>query len=203
MNIEENKLYGGDKYDRTDSREYGDLLTMIDDAKEKIAYNKNIYTAELNGIEKRRDSLKANVTYNIGFFVVWIIISFIIRTMISFGMMMHPIQLVVALVAILGIIVGNIYMIIRIIKAVILYRINMSVDFMPGYVRRKGFHTMVEEEEYCGKVLKQMLEYESAITKMEKGVKEKSIDPEPAMDEIVCMKFDIPEFKYNAGQSVK
>lgn len=203
MNIEENKIYGGDKYDRTDIYEYGGLLTMIDGTKEKIDYYKNVYTAELNGIEKRRNSLKANVTYNIGFFVVWIIISMIIRGMISFGVILHPIQLVVALVAIAGIIAGNIYMIIRIIKAVILYRINMSADFMPGYVRRKGFHTMVEEEEYCGKVLKQMLEYESAITKMEKGVKEASIDPEPAMDEITRMNFNIPEFKYNAGQSVK
>lgn len=203
MNIEENIIYGGDKYDRTDVYEYGELLEMIDDARNKIDYNKNVYTAELNGIGKRRNSLKANVTYNIGFFIIWIIISIIIRAMISFGMMVHPMQLVVALVAIVGIIVGYIYMIIRIIKAYILYQINMSANFMPGYVKRKGLHTMVEEEEYCGKVLSQMLEYESTITKMEKGVKEASIDPEPAMDEITRMNFNIPEFKYNAGQSVK
>lgn len=203
MNIEENKVYGGDKYDRTDVYEYGNLLAMIDDARNKIDYNKNIYTAELNGIGKRRNSLKTNVTYNIGFFVIWILISIIIRGMIAFGMNVHPIQLVAAIIAIVGIIAGYIYMVIRIIKAVILYRINVSADFMSGYVRRKGLHTMVEEEEYCGKVLKQMLEYESAITKMEKGVKEKSIDPEPAMDEITRMNFDIPDFKYNAGHSGK
>lgn len=203
MNIEENKTYGGDKYDRTDVYEYGELLEMIDDAKKKIEYNKNIYSAELNGIGKRRNSLKTNVTYNIAFLFIWILITFFIRGMIAFGMNVHPIQLVAALIAIVFMIIGNIYMIIRIIKAIILYRINMSANFMPGYVKRKGLHTMVEEEEYCGKVLSQMLEYESTITKMEKGVKEASIDPEPAMDEIIRMNFDIPEFKYNAGQSVK
>lgn len=202
FSMQENIVYGGDKFNRTEIYEYGDLLDLLDTTKKQIDYNKNIYTSEIEGIEKRRKSLKTTFTYNLFFLILLFLFDlFFSKVMMSSGGIVM--QAGETWIGIGGLFVANIYMIIRVIKALIIYGINISPEFMIQYVVKHDIHTMVEEKLYCEQVLRQMLEYEAIVSKIEKGIKAETIDPETAKDEISKMNFDIKEFRYTGGRSVR
>lgn len=185
---------------RTDTAAYGDLLFLMEDARKQIAYYKNTYTAEVAGIEKRRYSLKTTFTYNLGFLVLLVLLEIFLIVSISD---VNVILFVAMGIIIVLLLIGFIYLLRKVIKAFIIYRINTVPGVMPAYIKKHNIHTMVEEQEYCGKVLKRLLEYEAVLARIEKDMKSADIDPESALDEVTRMDFDIPDFKYTGGRSIK
>ena len=62
-----------DPSDSPYSQEYFDLMDMIDNTGKQIEYYKMVYTAEIDGLAKRRHSLKTHFLYNVVFLICLII----------------------------------------------------------------------------------------------------------------------------------
>lgn len=150
-----------DPSDSPYSQEYFDLMDMIDNTGKQIEYYKMVYTAEIDGLAKRRHSLKTHFLYNV------------------------------------------VFLICRVIRAYIIYQINVRAGFMTDYLQKHDIHTMIEEEAYCRKILQQMLGYETTLAHITKAVPKTTTEINAAMSEISAMNFDIKDFHYNAGRTIK
>lgn len=187
--------------DITTSQGYFDLMNLMDATGKKIDYNKMVYTSEIDGLAKRRKSLKDNFVYNLVFLIVLFIFD-IFYANLMFGQASVMLQAAETWIAIGALCVATLYMIYRVIRAYIIYKVNVISGFMEDYLIKHDIHTMVEEEEYCRKILRRMLDYEATVSRLSKTVRTDS-DIQAAMDEISRMNFDIKEFHYNAGRSNK
>lgn len=194
-NLENVQDFAGEKYFRTQNHDYGSILTLIDGKKSQIRHIKDIYDAELKSIPKRRLSLRNSVISNVFFYFVLVLLFFYVG---SNGIPAFSI-------AALGfLIIAQVYMLFRIAKSVRLYAINVSTTMFTSFVSKNDLHTMNEEEEYCKSVLAKMNIYESDLAKFEKEIKENAdVNVQAVMDCCNNINLDIPEFRYNAGKSVK
>lgn len=190
------------KADPPYSQEYFDLMDMIDNTNKQIEYYKMIYTAEIDGLPKRRHSLKTHFIYNVIFLILLLGYDYFHLTVIVMGGGMI-IRTITGLIALGVLIIATIYMIGHTIRACILYQINILPDFMTDYLQKYNIHTMVEEEAYCRDVLRQMLAYETTLAHIKKTAPKTAAEINAAMSEISAMNFDIKEFHYNAGRTIK
>lgn len=191
-----------DPSDSPYSQEYFDLMDMIDNTGKQIEYYKMIYTAEIDGLAKRRHSLKTHFLYNVVFLICLIIFdSLFSNIMLSGGGVVM--QTYEGWIAVGALILGTIYMICRVIRAYIIYQINVRAGFMTDYLQKYDIHTMIEEEAYCRKILQQMLGYETTLAHITKAVPKTTTEINAAMSEISAMNFDIKDFHYNAGRTIK
>ena len=177
-------------------------MDMIDNTGKQIEYYKMIYTAEIDGLAKRRHSLKTHFLYNVVFLICLIIFdSLFSNIMLSGGGVVM--QTYEGWIAVGALILGTIYMICRVIRAYIIYQINVRAGFMTDYLQKHDIHTMIEEEAYCRKILQQMLGYETTLAHITKAVPKTTTEINAAMSEISAMNFDIKDFHYNAGRTIK
>ena len=184
------------------SQEYFDLMDMIDNTDKQIEYYKMVYTAEIDGLPKRRHSLKTHFIYNVIFLILLLGYDYFHLTVIVMGGGMI-LRTITGLIALGVLILATIYMIGHTIRAYILYQINMLPDFMTDYLQKYNIHTMVEEEAYCRNVLRQMLAYETTLAHIKKAAPKTTTEINAAMSEISAMNFDIKDFHYNAGRTIK
>lgn len=184
-----------------DSHRYFDLMNLIDTTKKKIDYNKMVFTSEIDGVAKRRKSLKNHFTYNLVFLICLLVFDSQYAWLMGSGASIM-LQAAETWIAIGALIVATIYMIARVIRAFLIYWINTMSGFMEDYLIKHDIHTMIEEEAYCRTVLRQILDYEKTINRISKKIETES-DIQTAMDEISLMNFDIKEYHYNAGRSNK
>lgn len=191
-----------EKSDPPYSQEYFDLMDMIDNTDKQIEYYKMVYTAELDGLPKRRHSLKTHFIYNVIFLILLLGYDYFHLTVIVMGGGMI-LRTITGLIALGVLILATIHMIGHTIRAYILYQINVLPDFMTDYLKKYNIHTMVEEEAYCRNVLRQMLAYETTLAHIKKATPKTTTEINAAMNEISAMNFDIKDFHYNAGQTVK
>lgn len=191
-----------DKSDPPYSQEYFDLMDMIDNTDKQIEYYKMVYTAEIDGLPKRRHSLKTHFIYNVIFLILLLGYDYFHLTVIVMGGGMI-LRTITGLIALGVLILATIYMIGHSIRAYILYQINMLPDFMTDYLQKYNIHTMVEEEAYCRNVLRQMLAYETTLAHIKKAAPKTTTEINAAMSEISAMNFDIKDFHYNAGRTIK
>lgn len=191
-----------DKSDPPYSQEYFDLMDMIDNTDKQIEYYKMVYTAEIDGLPKRRHSLKTHFIYNVIFLILLLGYDYFHLTVIVMGGGMI-LRTITGLIALGVLILATIYMIGHTIRAYILYQINMLPDFMTDYLQKYNIHTMVEEEAYCRNVLRQMLAYETTLAHIKKAAPKTTTEINAAMSAISAMNFDIKDFHYNAGRTIK
>ncbi len=191
-----------EKSDPPYSQEYFDLMDMIDNTDKQIEYYKMVYTAEIDGLPKRRHSLKTHFIYNVIFLILLLGYDYFHLTVIVMGGGMI-LRTITGLIALGVLILATIYMIGHTIRAYILYQINMLPDFMTDYLQKYNIHTMVEEEAYCRNVLRQMLTYETTLAHIKKAAPKTTTEINAAMSEISAMNFDIKDFHYNAGRTIK
>lgn len=191
-----------DKSDPPYSQEYFDLMDMVDNTDKQIEYYKMVYTAEIDGLPKRRHSLKTHFIYNVIFLILLLGYDYFHLTVIVMGGGMI-LRTITGLIALGVLILATIYMIGHTIRAYILYQINMLPDFMTDYLQKYNIHTMVEEEAYCRNVLRQMLAYETTLAHIKKAAPKTTTEINAAMSEISAMNFDIKDFHYNAGRTIK
>lgn len=191
-----------EKSDPPYSQEYFDLMDMIDNTDKQIDYYKMVYTAEIDGLPKRRHSLKTHFIYNVIFLILLLGYDYFHLTVIVMGGGMI-LRTITGLIALGVLILATIYMIGHTIRAYILYQINMLPDFMTDYLQKYNIHTMVEEEAYCRNVLRQMLAYETTLAHIKKAAPKTTTEINAAMSEISAMNFDIKDFHYNAGRTIK
>ena len=103
-----------DPSDSPYSQEYFDLMDMIDNTGKQIEYYKMVYTAEIDGLAKRRHSLKTHFLYNDVFLICLIIFdSLFSNIMLSGGGVVM--QTYEGWIAVGALILGTIYMICRVI----------------------------------------------------------------------------------------
>lgn len=200
--IETDFSEAAEKSDPPYSQEYFDLMDMIDNTDKQIEYYKMVYTAEIDGLPKRRHSLKTHFIYNVIFLILLLGYDYFHLTVIVMGGGMI-LRTITGLIALGVLILATIYMIGHSIRAYILYQINMLPDFMTDYLQKYNIHTMVEEEAYCRNVLRQMLAYETTLAHIKKAAPKTTTEINAAMSEISAMNFDIKDFHYNAGRTIK
>lgn len=200
--IETDLSEAADKSDPPYSQEYFNLMDMIDNTDKQIEYYKMVYTAEIDGLPKRRHSLKTHFIYNVIFLILLLGYDYFHLTVIVMGGGMI-LRTITGLIALGVLILATIYMIGHTIRAYILYQINMLPDFMTDYLQKYNIHTMVEEEAYCRNVLRQMLAYETTLSHIKKAAPKTTTEINAAMSEISAMNFDIKDFHYNAGRTIK
>ena len=141
-----------------------------------------VYTAEIDGLPKRRHSLKTHFIYNVIFLILLLGYDYFHLTVIVMGGGMI-LRTITGLIALGVLILATIYMIGHTIRAYILYQINMLPDFMTDYLQKYNIHTMVEEEAYCRNVLRQMLAYETTLAHIKKAAPKTTTEINAAMKE--------------------
>lgn len=184
--------FGGDKFDRTPERSYGNLLSEIDNKRKRIAYNRNIFNAELANIPKKRRDIMSNIIVNACIMVVVAAICFFISTHAAFGMGMALYYATFIFV---------IYMFIRIGRYIRLYLINIDCGFSKNYRIKHGVNTFVNEEEYCTSILSSLSIYDEKLDRMEQDITAGTpIDIQAFTAELDRIPDEYDDFKYNAGR---
>ena len=131
--IETDLSEAAEKSDPPYSQEYFDLMDMIDNTDKQIEYYKMVYTAEIDGLPKRRHSLKTHFIYNVIFLILLLGYDYFHLTVIVMGGGMI-LRTITGLIALGVLILATIYMIGHTIRAYILYQINMLPDFMTDVI---------------------------------------------------------------------
>lgn len=190
-NIQEMSVsFGGDKFTRTEDKTYGNLLSEIDNKKKRIDYNRNLFSAELSAIPKKRKYILSGIIVNICIMIVVAAICFFISTHSSFGLFLHVATYIFI-----------IYMLVRIIRYIRIYLINIDCGFSKKYRVKHGVNTLVNEEEYCTSILSSLPIYLDKLSDMELHITQgDDIDTDAFTKALDNIPDEFEEFKYNAGK---
>lgn len=60
VSSEDTVTYGGEQFDRTPEHSYGNLLSAIDTKRKRIAYNRNVFSAERDRIPDEYEDFRYN-----------------------------------------------------------------------------------------------------------------------------------------------
>ncbi len=175
------------------STEFGELLERIEQSKERVEYFTNVYQAELEGIPKRLKSQRFGMHMNM--VIVLLIMCFeaffVIYTIADDGMAQF-----IGLFAMLFIFILFLLQLWRTIKSFIIYNMNASQNFMTMYVMTHDIHNMIEERQYCNRILMRMRDYNEDIALIDAKISAKEIDVDAALSSLDKMDFDIEPFRY-------
>ena len=184
-------------YDRNSSEHntdtnYGQIISLIDGKKKRIEYNRNIFTAELASVPRKRKGIISNIIINVIIMIVLSAIFFYISSHSAMG---------------LGLFLGAftyifiVYMLARIFRYIRLYIINTDCEFSRNYRIKHGVNTLVNEEEYCSNILARLSIYETKIADIEQHIKQyNSADSHTYLDELNKIPDEFEDFKYTAGR---
>ena len=140
---------------QTSDTNLGQILSLIDGKKKRIEYNRNIFSAELASVPRKRQNIVSNIIINIVIMIVLSALFFYMSSHSALG---------------LGLFMGVftyifiIYMLIRIVRYIRLYIINTDCNFSKNYRIKHGVNTLVNEEEYCSAVLSKLAIYAVSYT---------------------------------------
>lgn len=192
VSSEDTVTYGGEQFDRTPEHSYGNLLSAIDTKRKRIAYNRNVFSAELASIPKKRKNIISNIIVNVCIMVVVAGICFFISTHAAFGM---------GVTLYYATFIFVIYMLIRIGRYIRVYLINTDCGFSKNYRIKHDVNTFVNEEEYCTSILSSLSIYDEKLKRMEQDITDgKSIDTQAFTAELDSIPDEYVDFKYNADR---
>lgn len=181
-----------DRPEQTSNTNLGQILSLIDGKKKRIEYNRNIFSAELASVPRKRKNIISNIIINIIIMIVLSALFFYMSSHSALG---------------LGFFLGAftyifiVYMLIRIIRYIRLYIINTDCSFSRNYRIKHGVNTLVNEEEYCSTILSKLTVYEEKISDMEHHISQNEpFDSQTYIDELTRIPDDFEDFKYNAGK---
>lgn len=191
-NSEVSTSYDVNSPEHTSNTNYGQIMSLIDGKKRRIEYNRNIFSAELASVPRKRKNITSNIIINIIIMIVLSAIFFYISSHAALG-----------LGAFLGIFtyVFIVYMLIRIFRYIHLYIINIDCNFSKNYRIKRGVNTLVNEEEYCSAILSKLAIYEGKISDIEHRISQNEpFDSQAYIEELNRIPDEFDDFKYTAGR---
>lgn len=181
-----------DRSEQTSDTNLGQIMSLIDGKKKRIEYNRNIFSAELASVPRKRKNIISNIIINIAIMIVLSVSFLYMSSYAALG---------------LGLFLGAftyifiIYMLIRIVRYIRLYIINTDCNFSKNYRIKHGVNTLVNEEEYCSAILSKLAIYERNISDIEHHINENEpYDSQAYIDELTRIPDEFDEFKYNVGR---
>ncbi len=184
--------HDSDRSKQTSDTNLGQIMSLIDGKKKRIEYNRNIFSAELASVPRKRKNIISNIIINIAIMIVVSALFFYMSSHSALG---------------LGFFLGAftyifiVYMLIRIIRYIRLYIINTDCNFSRNYRIKHGVNTLVNEEEYCSTILSKLAIYEGKISDMEHHISaNEPYDSQAYVDELTRIPDDFDDFKYSAGR---
>lgn len=182
----------GNRSGQPSDTNYGQVLSLIDEKKKRIEYNRNIFNAELTSVPRKRKNIVSNIIINIIIMVVLSALFFYMTSHSALGLGLFLRAFTYIFI---------VYMLIRIIRYIRLYIINTDCSFSRNYRIKHGVNTLVNEEEYCSTILSKLTVYEEKISDMEHHISQsEQYDSQTYIDELTRIPDDFEDFKYNAGK---
>ncbi len=157
IKIEENLVFGGDKFDRSSEHSHGDLLALIDFKRSRISLHKSEFQGTINAMERNTKLAGAGVFVNAGFIILLIIIFFVTESSGSFGIAFRGI----VILAICYLIYSEV---INIIKYLIHTKGICMISFQPLMSSRKQFMKQYFKSYYNIEVQNTIILYNGNIT---------------------------------------
>lgn len=159
IKIEENLVFGGDKFDRSSEHSHGDLLALIDFKRSRISLHKSEFQGTINAMERNTKLAGAGVFVNAGFIILLIIIFFVTESSGSFG------------IAFRGIVILAIcYLIYSEVINIIKYLIHTK-GICIQYAAKHNMIPAAKALIYCAKVMSHLNICEQEIDKIENNIK--------------------------------
>lgn len=159
IKIEENLVFGGDKYARNSEHSNGDLLALIDFKRSRISLHKSEFQGTINAMERNAKLAGAGVLVTAGIIILLIIIFFVTESSGSFG------------IAFRGIVVLAVcYLIYTEIFNIIKYLIHTK-GICLGYANKHNIIPAGNALVYCAKVMSRLIACEQNIDKIENTIK--------------------------------
>ena len=184
--------HDSDRSKQISDTDYGQIMSLIAGKKKRIEYNKNIFSAELASVPRKRKNIISNIIINIAIMIV-LSVSFLYMSSyaaLGLGLFMGGFTIIFI-----------IYMLIRIFRYILLYIINTDCNFSKNYRIKHGVNTLVNEEEYCSAILSKLAIYEGKISDIEHHIGgNEPYDSQAYIDELTRIPDDFEDFKYNAGR---
>lgn len=181
-----------DRPEQTSNTNLGQIMSLIDGKKKRIEYNRNIFSAELASVPRKRKNIVSNIIINIIIMVVLSALFFYMTSHSALGLGLFLRAFTYIFI---------VYMLIRIIRYIRLYIINTDCVFSRNYQIKHGVNTLVNEEEYCSTILSRLAIYEGKISDMEHHINaNEPYDSQAYIDELTRIPDDFEDFKYNAGK---
>ena len=181
--------FGGEQFDRSQDNSRGNLLEEIDFKRKKMDYYKNIFSAELAAVPRKRKSILSSLIVNIALMIVVSLVLFYISSKSFLGLPLF-----------FATIIFVIYMITRLIRYIRIYLINIDTGYSKKYRIKHGVNTLVNEEEYCTKILAGIPIYLDKLSDIESRiVADEDIDVAVMQNELDKIPSEFEDFRYTAG----
>lgn len=158
IKIEENLVYGGDKFDRGSEHSHGNLLALIDFKRRRINLHKAEFQGTINAMEKNTKLSGAAISITVGFIILLIFLFFWSASSGPFGIAFRGI-----------VVIGVCYLIRSEIINIIKYLIHTKGICM-AYAEKHNIIPAGKALVYCAQVMAHLNICEQEIDKIETDI---------------------------------